>query len=68
MRQPAHDWTEERVQRVVAVGESLLRCLGTTALLALVACQSAPPQPFPDGAPTRPPQGCESLRERGGEC
>jgi len=38
------------------------------ALLALTACQSAPPQPFPDGAPTRPPQGCESLRERGGEC
>lgn len=39
-----------------------------TALLALAACQSAPPQPFPAGAPTSPPQGCETLRERGGEC
>lgn len=68
MRDLANDWTEDRVQRVVAFGESLLRCLGATALLALVACQSAPPQPFPDGAPARPPQGCESLRERGGEC
>ena len=37
-------------------------------LLFVAGCETVPPTPFPEGHPTIPPPGCETLRERGGEC
>lgn len=34
--------------------------------VALWGCGN--PKPFPEGKATNPPPGCETLRERGGEC
>jgi hypothetical protein len=42
--------------------------LTLAAFLHMQGCAVEPPRPFPAGAVTNPPAGCETLRERGGEC
>lgn len=48
-----------------------LLCLVLLVLIffaTLTGCAVEPPRPFEAGPQTSPPPGCETLRQRNGEC